>query len=352
MRRSIVIALFLSLAACASQSSSSAPVVGAEPADAQDEQDLTGGVTKLASKLQDPNGLTSQGQSVYFATTYGYATQEEAQYNHDIWVKTGSDRAKRLYKGLYGASWGMIATKNGLYEINEGYASIVRYPLDGSNEDGTSLLHAIYGQDEMPNVGIRTFDADDDGLVAGLRTEDDNAKAGDVVTLTPAGQNQKKIGTAATTAIKLAGAHVLVGTFGGDVLAGNRDGSGSLAKIATGEGSVNSIALAGDDVFFGSDKGIFVLRKGAAKADKLLGEGASDLTVVGDRLFYGQYEVGVSSLPLAGGASKLVMKSGAPSGILNANGYVFVVDRSLGKCTDTDEGQACEWDGGAFRIKL
>ena len=167
-----------------------------EPADAQDEQDLTGGVTQLASKLQDPRGLSTFGPSVFFTTTYGYATQAEASYNHDVWIKTGSARAKRLYKGLYGATSGMVATKNGLYEMNEGYASLTQLPLDGSNADGKTILHVTFDDpgDEVPGTGVRAFDADDDGLVVALRTEYDPAKVGDIVTLGPDGQNQKKIG--------------------------------------------------------------------------------------------------------------------------------------------------------------
>src|SRR3990172_2689967 len=123
MRRSALLSLLVSALglgtfACASESSA--------PADEAAEEELVAGVTKLASKLQDPDSLTSFGDNVYFSTTYGYATQEFAQYNHDIWIKPKDGRAKRLYKNLYGATWGMVATKNGIYEINEGYASVWR----------------------------------------------------------------------------------------------------------------------------------------------------------------------------------------------------------------------------------
>ncbi len=156
MRRSIVLSLLFCVVAAGtmacSNDASDPGIDNSPPADDQSEEEIVTGVTKLATKLQDPDSLTSFGESVYFATTYGYATQQEAQYNHDIWVKKGNDRAKRLYKGLYGATWGMVATKNGIYEINEGYASVMRYALDGSTRDGESILHQSYDYpgDEIP----------------------------------------------------------------------------------------------------------------------------------------------------------------------------------------------------------
>ena len=357
MRRTFVLGLLFSLVAVstvACSSESTAPVDDAAPADDQAEEEIVTGLTRLASKLQDPDALTSFGDNVYFATTYGYATQEFAQYNHDIWIKGPAGRAKRLYKGLYGATWGMAATKNGIYEINEGYASVMRYPLDGSKPEGESILHSSFGHDDMPEVGIRQLAADDDGIVVSLRTSDDDAAPGSVVALTPAGQNEKKLGNVpgGATALKIDGAKVYVGTRGGDVLVAARDGSGSLTKVASGQGAVASIAVAGDDVFFGTDKGLFVKRKGIAAPVTLLAEGAGDLTVVRDSLLFGQYKKGVSSIPLAGGETKLVVKTGAPSGILSQGGFVFVTDRSLGRCTQTDEGQACSYDGSALRLKF
>ena len=198
LHRSLLLGLFFSITAlgltgCA-KDDGAASADDSAPADEQDEQEVQSGVTKLASKLQDPDSLTSYGDSIYFVTTYGYATQEEAQYNHDIWVKTGSGRAKRLYKGLYGAAWGLAATKNGVYGINEGYSSLVRYPLDGSNKEGENLYHHIYGHEEMPEVGIRNLVADDDGVVISLKDEDDDTTPGAIVALTPAGKNEKKLG--------------------------------------------------------------------------------------------------------------------------------------------------------------
>jgi hypothetical protein len=357
MRSTLVIGLLLSLVtstvACSGSDAGSPAAEDAAPADDQAEEEVVSGVTKLASKLQDPDSLTAVGDNVYFSTTYGYATQQEAQYNHDIWVKAKDGRAKRLYKGLYGATWDMAATKNGIYEINEGYASVVRYPLDGSNKEGESLLHAIYGGDEMPEVGIRRLAADDDGFVVALRTSDDDTKPGPVVASSPTGKNEKKLGEVAggATALRIDGAKVYVGTRSGDVLVAARDGSGSLTKIASGAGVVASIAVAGDDVFFGTDKGLFVKRKGIAAPVELLAEGASELAVVRDQLVFAQYKKGVSSLPLAGGAAKLVLKTAAPSSVLALPGFLFVTDKSYGRCRDTDEGQACAFDGSAFRVK-
>src|SRR5688572_7814779 len=110
MRRSALLGLFSSLVAisamaCSNETSSDPGIDDAPPADEQQEQEVASGVTKLATKLQDPDSLTSYGDSIYFATTYGFATQQFAEYEHDIWVKTGSNRAKRLYKGLRGATW-------------------------------------------------------------------------------------------------------------------------------------------------------------------------------------------------------------------------------------------------------
>jgi hypothetical protein len=358
MRSTLVVGLLLSFVAastvaCSSSDSSSAGVDSAAPADDQAEEEVISGVTKLASKLQDPDSLTAFGDNVYFATTYGYATQEEAQYNHDIWVKSKDGRAKRLYKGLYGATWGMAATKNGIYEINEGYASVVRYPLDGSNKDGESLVHAIYGNEELPEVGIRALAADDDGFVVTIRTDDDGTKPGSIVAYSPAGKNEKRLGSVpgGATALHLEGAKVYFGTAAGDVYVAARDGSGSMSKVASGAGAVASIAVSGDDVFFGTDKGLFAKRKGVAAPVQLLAEGAGDLAVVRDQLVFGQYKKGVSSLPLAGGSPRLVLKTGAPSSILAQPGFLFVTDKSYGRCTQTDEGQACAFDGTAFRVK-
>lgn len=310
-------------------------------------------MTKLASKLQDPDSLTSHGDSIYFITTYGYATQEFAQYNHDIWVKTGSGRAKRLYKGLYGAGWGLLATKNGIYEINEGYASLMRYPLDGSNKDGESLYHSVYGHEEMPEVGIRQLVGDDDGVVIALRSDDDDSKPGAIVALSPAGKNEKKLGEVAggATALRLDAGKIYAGTLDGKVYVVPRDGSGSLTKLATTEGRITDIVASGDDVFFSSDKGTWVKRKGVAQPEKL-GEGSYSLAIANGQLFFGQYKKGLSSMPIAAGASRLVLKAESPSSTLLANGFLWVTDRAYGRCTQTDEGQACAFDGAAYRVKL
>ena len=58
-----------------------------------------------------------------------------------------------------------------------------------------------------------------------------------------------------------------------------------------------------------------------------------------------------SSIPLAGGATKLVLKTDAPSSLGALPGFLFVTDKSYGRCTQTDEGQACSFDGSAFRVK-
>jgi len=261
---------------------------------------------------------------------------------------------KRLYKGLYGASWGNVATKNGIYEINEGYASVIKYPLDGSKKDGDSLYHSTYGNDEQPEVGIIQLAADDDGIVLALRTSDDDSKPGGIVALSPAGKNEKKLGEipGGATALHIEGAKVYVGTKGGEVKVAARDGSGALTKVASGDGAVSSIVISGDDVFFATDKGIFVKRKGAANPDKLLGEGAGDLSIARDQLLFGQYQKGLSAMPLAGGQARLVFKIGAPVSTLFANNYVWLLDASLGKCHQEEEGNACPWEGAAFRIKF
>ena len=248
----------------------------------------------------------------------------------------------------------MAATKNGIYEINEAYASVMRYPLDGSNKEGEGILHASFGQDDYPEVGIRALAADDDGLVVAMRTSDDATVPGSIVALTPAGKNEKKLGAVpgGATALKIDGAKVYVGTATGDVLVAARDGSGSLTKVASGQGAVSSIAVSGDDVFFGTDKGLFVKRKGIAAPISLLAEAAGDLAVVRDSLLFGQWKKGVSSIPLAGGAAKLVVKTDAPSAILSQGGFVFVTDKSYGRCTQTDEGQACAYAGSALRVKF
>jgi len=358
MRSTIVLGLLLSLVAASTVACSSGEgkpsAEDSAPADDQAEEEVVSGVTKLASKLQDPDSLTSFGDNVYFATTYGYATQEFAQYNHDIWVKSKDGRAKRLYKGLYGAGWDLAATKNGIYEINEGVASVVRYPLDGSNKEGENLVHSIYGNDELPEVGVRRLVADDDGFVVALRTSDDESKPGPISAYTPAGKNEKKLGQVpgGASALKIDKGKVYVGTRTGEVLVAARDGSGALTKIASGTGAVGSIAVASDDVFFGTDKGLYVKRKGVAAPVQLLTEGAGELAVVRDQLLFAQYKKGVSSIPLAGGATKLVLKSGAPSSIVALPGFVFVTDKSYGRCTQTDEGQACSFDGSAFRVKF
>jgi hypothetical protein len=357
MRRSLLPGLlFLALSAgtygC-SDADPAAPAASDAPADDQQEEELVAGVTRLASKLEDPRYLTTQGENVYFATTYGFATQEMAEYHHDVWVKSKDGRAKRLYKNLYGATWGMVATKNGLYEINEGYASVWRYPLDGSKPEGEGLVHAVFGNEEQPEVGIAKLAADDDGFVVALRTGDQPTDAGPIVAYTPAGKSEKKLGNVpgGATALTVAGSTVLVGTGAGDVLSGARDGSGSLKKIASGQGAVSSIVVAGDDTFFATATGLYVLRKGAPAAVSLLAEPVAELHVVRDALLYAQHEKGVSSVPLAGGAPRLVFKTKTPSDVLYANGALFVTDASMGACRQTDEGQACSFDGSVFRVK-
>ena len=361
----LLLSTVLAAASMACSNATSTPDASNEPADDQpEEQDLTTGATKLASRLQSPDGLTTLGDNVYWSTTYGYATQEEAQYNHDIWIKSGSGRAKRLYKGLYGASWGQVVTKNGVYEINEGYASVIRYPLDGSKPDGESLVHAIYGNDEMPEVGVVKLAADDNGFVVGTRTADGDGSPGDITAYTPAGKSATKLGTVggAASALVLAGDTVLVGTSAGDVLAGARSGAGSLKKIASGKGEVQAIAMSGKDTFFATKEGVYVLRDGKSAPDQLVAEGALDLLVVRDTLLYSVWGKGVSSIPLSSGAGATgvsVFKTKSPTALLfqagasaAAPGQLFVTDASLGACKDTDEGQACAWDGAVFRLKF
>lgn len=349
LSRSVLLAVSLvSLAAAAC--GGSADDGGASGAD----QALTNGAQTLASSLTDPGSLTAQGDNVFFTTTYGFATQEEAEYHHDIWVKNGTARAKRLYKNLYGATWGLQATKNGLYEINEGYASLVRYPLDGSKPDGDSLYHAIYGHEEQPEVGIVQLAADDVGVVIALRSDDGTSAPGDIVALGPDGKNEKKLGSVpgAATALTIDGGDILVGTATGDVLRGARDGSHALAKVASVTGSVTGIVVAGGDLFVASDKGLGVKRASASGITSLVGEGTGHLATSGGQLFFAQGEKGVFSLPLAGGTPKQVLDVKRTSSILpNGNG-LFVTDAALGACHDEEEGEACTWEGVAYRVAL
>ena len=71
-----------------------------------------------------------------------------------------------------------------------------------------------------------------------MRTDDDESKPGTISAFSPAGKNEKKLGTVpgGATALKIAGANVFVGTRSGDVLSAPRDGSGTLKKIASGTG--------------------------------------------------------------------------------------------------------------------
>jgi hypothetical protein len=356
--RSLVLLLLLSAcvastAACSANESDAPSDENAAPADEQEEQEVQAGVTKLASKLQDPDSLTSHGDNIYFVTTYGFVTQQFGSYEHDIWVKAGSARAKRLYRGIYGAAWGLLATKNGIYEINEGVSSVVRRPLDGSNKEGESIYHSVYGHDDEPQVGIRQLAGDDDGIVLALRTSDDDSKPGSIITLTPTGKNEKKLGEIAggATALKLEAGKVYAGTLDGKVYVAPRDGSGSLTKLATTEGRISDIVVSGEDVFFSSDKGTWVKRKGVAQPEKLADTSYS-LAIAGDQLFFGQYKKGLHAMPLAGGTARLVLKAESPSSTLVANGFLWVTDRAYGRCTQTDEGQACAFDGAAYRVKL
>jgi hypothetical protein len=342
--------LMLLLSACAASTPASDD---SAPADEQDEQEVQAGVTKLASKLQDPDSLTSYGDNIYFVTTYGYATQEYAEYNHDIWVKPGSARSKRLYRGLAGAGWALLATKNGIYEINERYASVFRYPLDGSNKEGETIYHSVYDYGDEPMVGIGTMVGDDDGVVLGLRQSYDDSKPGSIVALSPAGRNEKKLGEldGGATALRLDGGKVYAGTLDGKVYVAPRDGSSSPTKLATTEGRISDIVVSGDDVFFAGEKGTWVKRKGVAQPEKL-GESSYSLVVVRDQLLFGQYQKGLMAMPVAGGASRLVLKAESPSSTLSANDFVWVTDRAYGRCTDTDEGRACSYDGAAYRVKF
>ena len=348
LSRSVLLAVSLvSLAAAACGGSTDD---GASAAD----QALTNGAQTLASSLTDPGSLTAQGDNVFFTTTYGFATQEEAEYHHDIWVKNGSARAKRLYKNLYGATWGMTATKNGLYEINEGYASLVRYPLDGSKPDGDQLYHAIYGHEELPEVGIVQLAADDVGLVLALRSDDGTSAPGDIVALGPDGKNEKKLGSVpgAASALAIDGGDVLVGTTTGDVLRGARDGSRPLSKVASVTGSVTSILVAGGDLFVASDKGLGVKRASAASVTSLVSAGTSNLATSGTQVFFAQGDKGVFSLPLAGGTPKQMLDVKRTSSILpNGNG-LFVTDAALGPCHNEEEGESCTWEGVAYRVAL
>src|SRR5262249_7381729 len=142
-----------------------------------------------------------------------------------------------------------------IYEVSEGYASVMLLKLDGSDKNGgTVIFHAIYGDDAMPEVGISALVADDTGLVVGVRTDDGDDAKGSVSVLSPDGSTKKDLGTlpANVSALALADTKVYVGTLGGDVFVANRSGSGSLTKVASGEGEVSSIVVDHDDVFFGT----------------------------------------------------------------------------------------------------
>lgn len=356
--RSLVLLLLLSAcvastAACGAGEDGASSSDESAPADGQEEQEVQAGVTKLASKLQDPDSLSSHGDNIYFVTTYGYVTQQFGSYEHDIWVKAGSARAKRLYRGIYGAAWALLATKNGIYEINEGVSSVKRYPLDGSSKEGESIYHSVYGHDDEPQVGIRQLVGDDDGLVLALRTSDDDSKPGSIITLSPTGKNEKKLGEVdgGASALRLDAGKVYAGTLDGKVYVVPRDGSASPTKLAQTEGRISDIVVSGDDVFFSSDKGTWVKRKGVAQPEKL-GEGSYSLVVIRDQLLFGQYKKGLMAMPAAGGASRLVLKADSPSSTLAANGFLWVTDRAYGRCTQTDEGNACSYDGAAYRVKF
>ncbi len=346
------------LVGCAGSASSDA--TSSEPPDEQDEQDVVG-ATRLASGLQDPTDLAVRGDTLYFATNWGFATQQEAEYHHDVWVKPTSGKAKRLYKGLYGGSWKVVPTKNGIYEINEGYASVMRLALDGSSKDGgKSIFHAIVDDhDEYPEPDIAGLDADDDGEVVVQRT-------GKILALSPAGDRTIELGkTKDPRAVKIAGGRVLVGNDAGELLAASRDGKGGLEKVATCDGPVKEIAELDGTIAFvcqaqSSKTGkVYVLPKGAKKA-ALVAEGTSFSKIALDatRVFYSDFgaeKVFARTIGPEGpsDAPKALFATARPGDVLPTRNGLFVASWALGpeKPGPDGEGVSRAYIGAVYRLK-
>lgn len=357
-RRLIALALASLLAACAGAGSSESAPNG--PPDEQDEQDVVG-ATRLASGLQDPTDLAMRGDALYFATNWGFATQQEAEYHHDVWVKAASGKAKRLYKGLYGGSWKVVPTKNGIYEINEGYASVMRLALDGSSKDGgKSIFHALVDENsEYPEPDMSALDADDDGVAIAQRT-------GKILAMSPAGERTIELGkTKDPHALKIAGSRVLVGNEAGELLAASRDGKGSLEKIATGEGPVKQIVERDGTIAFvcqgqSSKSGkVYVLPKGAKKA-ALVADGTSfsKIALDGTRVLYSDFgaeKIFARSIGPDGpiDAPKALFATPRPGDLLPTQAGLYVASWALGpeKPGPDGEGVSREYMGAVYRLK-
>ncbi len=326
----------------------SAPVE-AEVAD----DELVKSVTRIKGTEADPDFLSAYGDSVYFATNYGYADQYGSDFHHDIWVKPAKGAAKILYKNLQNHSFAQVVTPLGIYEINQGYGGIYRYPLDGKGKE-TLIFDGRDDTEDGFDNGLAGLDADATGLVAVLHypSLDDNEETppSKVFALSPDGKKQVTLGSVVGfTALRIAGNRVYVGTVNGQVYAGLRSGSGSLKQIGWAEGAVNDILVDGDDVFFAA-KGIYQANiKGGQTTQLLTDKHVSSLARVREEIVFGAFDEGVFTLNLKTLKTKpLYTKAKTPFDIIFANDQVIFADQSRGKPQYLDDGVLYPFDGGVY----
>ncbi len=323
-----------------------------EAAPDEDGSALENGVIRIADTEASPDNLSVLGDSLYFTTTYGYATQEYAEYNHDIWVKGPTGRAKRLYKNVYGASWGQVATSRGIYELNEGFASLMLYPLAGGG-DGTTILHATYGDDDYPEVGLVAFDADDDGIVVALRSSNDEAAKHKLVAMDSDGTHQRTLGTFAgyPTEVRVSGNRGYVATRAGTVYSALRSGSGSLAQIVKATEAVEALRVSDEGVYFGTRSALYKAGATADQSDKLVDGHVTDIELAHGVVTVAVWEKGVVAVdPVTKKSTTIFSSKKRPGDLFYGNGRLAIADHSMKSCHNDDEGHVCTWDGGVYLL--
>jgi len=318
----------------------------------QNEQEVATGLTRVASNLGTPESLTSYRDGVYFVTTNGPVTAPPAERTHDIWVKNGSSRARRLYRDLPGPSRGVAVTSYGLLEIDEAYVAVRIYPLDGSNAAGRVVYSATLDAPTVrPATGIRVLDADEGGFVVATFTRDADGAPSTIVSVSPEGLNRRELGVIPhrVTALKIQDTRLYLGTKQGEVFLGSRN-AGQFGGVTTGAGAVTCIADALGDVFFGTERGLYVKRIGEAKETLAAGDILS-ITAQRERVVFGQRGKGLLSLPYSGGSPELVLALDRPNSVLSTTTSVFVTDRD-GSCAQAAASEGCDSRGAVFRLRL
>jgi hypothetical protein len=208
---------------------------------------------EIARGLFAPGDITEANGKIYFNDVHTFATQEESESHTNLFVYDGRNDAKQIIKGAYGAFWDLAISGSDLFVINEGYASVVKYPITGASgrdNDGTTIYHQTDGADgEEVGSGVTRVAVLGNRLIVGLYN-------GDVVSLDKSGGDKKVV--AKTRGGQIRDLHVNKDRFfaangEGEIWTGKADGSEEAQRIAKGYRFVYSLTSNATTLFWAAD---------------------------------------------------------------------------------------------------